>query len=390
MSQLEYSRISSDPALSFDDVLIEPAASSVVAKDISLKTHFTRNISLTMPFIAYHATSDAAIAAAQIGGIGIISGDISVGKQADIVRKVKRSQSKILRNMITVTPETSIIEVLEYQARYDLKIIPVVENGTQYLAGFLVIDDPSKFDDFEKTAGHYISPISFATLPDGTDLNEAYAQMQQQNVEYVALTDNDRFVGLITKADKEKSQKFPNASVNEHGNLLVAAAVGTGEEHFDRVSALIDAGVDVIVIDVPHGHHKSVMDMVTYIRRQRSGHVDVIAGNIVTTDGALALIDAGADGVIIGSSLPQLTALLNVSEVCSLHQVPVLIQSISSNAKAFAAGASAILMEMNDVSSITDAIKPLADDIRDAMIVTGCTTIKELNIRPRFVRIARQ
>ncbi len=387
MSQFEFGRIIPELTFSFEDVALEPAASTITAKDVDLKTRFTRNIALNVPFIAANATAEAAILAAQIGGIGIISSEMSAGKQTDLVRQVKRAQSKIMRDMITVTPETSIIEVLEYQARYNLKIIPVLENGTQYLAGFVVIDDPAKFDDFEKTAGNYISDVSYITLPDSTALNDAYAQMTQNNADYVALTENDRFVGLISKADKTKAEKFPLASVNEHGNLLVAAAVGTGEEHFDRVSALIDAGVDVIVIDVPHGHHKSVTDMVTYIRRQRTGHVDVIAGNVVTTDGALALIDAGADGIKVGTNLPQLSALMKVYDVASLHQLPVMIENPSSIGKAFAAGASNILVDMNDAAAVQGNLKSVSDELTAAMILTGCGTIKELNQRPRFVRI---
>lgn len=390
MSLPEYSRILPEIALNFDQVLLEPAASSILPKDTDINTRFSRGIPLSIPFAVYTATAEEAVEAAQFGSIGIIPFTSAISKQADIVRKVKRFQSHIVRNPVSLPAESSIVEALEIQQRYGLNTIPVTENGQ--LNGYLVLDDKVSFDDVEKTVHDFISSMEVITLTDGAERNEAHDLMQQKNADYVALVDKDnRFVGLVTREDKEKLEKFPKATIDNGGCLRVIACVGTGEDHYDRVSSLIDAGVDGIMIDAPHGHSKAVSDMVIYIRRQRSGHVDVIVGNVVTADGTLALIDSGADAIKIGQQIPALTATMQVGDSSSLHNIPAIAtasENIDNAVKAFAGGASALIITLGE-RKISEFSKELDEKLRLAMSETGCATIREFNSRPRFVRISK-
>ena len=390
MSLPVYSRISQEIALDFADVILEPASSTVSVKDAITTTRISRNIPLQVPFAVYADNAEQAIAAAQFGSIAIINCTPAISKQADIVRKVKRYQSHIVRQPITLTAESSIVEALDVQQRYGLDTIPIVEHGTNVLKGYLVMDDQVSFDDVEKTVSDFISSMEIITLADGTARNDAHELMHQKNADYIALVDDhNRFTGLVTREDKEKLEKYPSATIDANGRLRVIACIGTGEEHFDRVSALIDAGVDAIYVDAAHGHSKAVLDMVTYIRRQRSGHVDVIAGNVVTNEGALSLIDSGADAVTIGRQLPRITATLQVSDATSLHNIPALIavdDTIDNAVKAFASGASAIIIraENDDLNAFA---KKLDSTLRLSMSETGCGSIREFNTRPRFIRV---
>jgi IMP dehydrogenase len=387
MSLPEFSRILPQIAVSLDDVVLEPASSNVDSKDVDLKTRLTKNIILTRPFIVDDADAEMAIHAAQIGSIGFIPSNMAISKQADIVRKIKRFQTHIVKHPVTLSAESPIYEALEVQQRYGLDVIPIVTGGTT-LDGYLVLDDKVSFDDPEKTVSDFLSSMSVITLPAGSEPKDAHDLMQQKNADYIALVDDqNRFTGLVTREDKEKFEKFPRATIDNAGSLRVAAIVGP-DDYMDRVSALIDAGVDAILIDMPQGHNKHVTDIITYIRRQRSGHVDVIAGSVVTSEAAISLIDAGADAIKIGKHLPSLTAILNVAEGCSLHNIPVLVENpehIENSAKAFAAGASAVLI----TKDIEETGKKIEETLRRHMSETGCPSIKEFNLRPRFVRIAK-
>jgi IMP dehydrogenase len=386
MSLPDFSRVLPQIALGFEDVILEPASSSVVPKDVDLRSHLTRNIALGHPFIVGGADADMAIAAAQMGSIGVIPHNMAISKQADMVRKVKRFQAHIVRHPISLAAESSIVEALEVQQRYGLNVVPVTENGS--LNGYIVLDDKISYDDVEKTVSDFVSSMEVITLPEGTETSEAHELMKQKNADYVALIDKDnRFVGLITREDKENIEKFPKATIDKSGCLRVIAEINI-DDYLDRVSALIDAGVDVIMIDVPHGHSKAVTDIITYIRRQRSGHVDVIAGSVVTNEGAAALIDAGADAVKVGAQLPEITAILNVAEACSLHNIPAIIDGPADDkntVKAFAAGVSAVLIH----DEIEETGKKIETALRHAMSESGCADIKEFNLRPRFVRIRK-
>ncbi|MDB5478470.1 MAG: guaB [Alphaproteobacteria bacterium] len=398
MSLPEFSRISKEIALAFHDVLLEPAASSVGQKEISLASFFSKTIPLNAPFAACTSHKDLAILLAQSGGIGIVPCDTTISRQTEVVRKVKSYQSRIVRNVITAAPETSIAEMLEYKTRYDLSVIPVLESGTRVLAGFLILDDKISYDDPDKTVAHFMSDAPFTTIKEDADISEAYKIMAETGVTHVAMVDEaGRCTGLVTKEDKDKAEKSPLATMDRNGCLRVAAAVCTGEEHFDRVNALIDAGVDAIVVDMVHGHSKKVLDMVSFIRRQRSGNVDVIAGNIATSEAAFALMDAGATGIKVGIhkgavSVPQLTAIIQVAEACLMRGIPVIadggIFSGSDAVKAFAAGTTSMMIDA-DEKEIEAQIKALSADLSAAMEYTGCCTLREFNTRPRFIRVSK-
>jgi len=385
-------RIAPELSLGFDDVMIEPAAAYGTPQEVQLHTRFSSNIKLNIPLVLSSTDVNGAVAAAQAGGIGILPNTMSASKQADLVRHVKRFQSRIVRHVISVTPETSIVEALEYKQRYDVNFFPVVEGGTQVLAGFLIFNDADAYDDVEKTVSSYMSQ-DVVTVPEGTDLSDAYALMKEKNTSFVAIIDGqNRCTGLITQDDKQKSEKFPHATIDTNGALCVAAVVGTGEKEFDRVNTLIDAGVDVIVVQ-GDSQNKSVLDIITYIRRQRTGHVDVVAGNVCTSQAALALIDAGANGVIVGQcedmlglgiGIPSFTALLNASEAAGIHNVPVTFTGetqIDRLTKALAAGAHGLMIkDMNDYQTLLSQIKT-------ALAHTGCDSLKEFSTQTRFVRL---
>lgn len=414
-------RIVPNVSLTFDDVLLVPAASNVLAAQADLRTRLSKNIELNIPLIS--AAMDLvteekmAILMAQLGGIGVIHRGLSPSKQAERVRKVKRFQARVNRDVLTVFPETSLAEVADMQQRYDISGIPVIDSTTKTVIGIITAGDLKKVSDLSADAATIMAKENLVTLSSAADLNDAPALMKEKNVKHIIVVDdNQRCVGMVTLSDLDKAKKSPFAAIDANGCLRVAAAVGTGEEYYDRVSALIDAGVDAIVVDDQHGHHKSVIDMVTFIRRQRSGHVDVIAGNIATSEGALTLIGAGADGVKVGvgvgsSSMPRLmagvgvpslTALMDVAETCIMRDIPVIagsgIRSPGDLAKSLASGASTAMlgtllmdtlesMSKEPKESAADIISHLLDGVRLSMSYTGCSTIKEFRTQPRFIRV---
>lgn len=418
-------RIAPSIALTFDDILIVPGASSVLPHQADLRTRFTKEIPLNIPLVSAgmeHVTEDCmAIVMAQLGGIGVIHRSMGIGKQAEKVRKVKRYQARIIRNLLTVNPETSLAEVMDMQARYGISGIPVVDPNSKALVGMISASDIKTDADVSQDVGSIMIKDNLITISNDKDIEAIYALMKEKNVHHVIIVDkNNHCTGMVTHADKDKVAKFPQATVDENGSLRVAAAVGVGEEHFDRVSALIDEGVDAIVVDDPHGHHKAAIDMVTFIRRQRSRHVEVIAGNIATSEGALALIDAGASAVkvgvgvgststprlVAGVGVPQLTALMDITETCFMRDIPVIagsgIRGSADLAKSLATGASSAMLgtlllgaketpgSKEDVQSIEKIISELLNGVRLAMSYTGCPDLKEFGTQTRFIRIDSQ
>lgn len=397
-------RIDNKSALGFDDVALQPDAQQCHPDQIGITAHFSTSIPLRIPFVTLPAVTDLAMAIhiAQQGGIGILPNTISAGMQADLVRQVKRSQSRIVTDMVMVTPETSIIEALEYKQRYNINLIPVVEGGTQFLAGFIALSDDMDAYDPEHTVSHYISDQPYASVPQSDDmLEEAYRLMDSQNVTHVAVTDHQgRFTALIRKSDRDKAAAFPNATVNSKGALRVAAMVGTHSKEYDRVNALMDAGVDAIVIYANHGHSKEMLDIITHIRRQRSADVDVIAGNIMTEQSAMAVIDAGANGILIGQNneykmlgigMPMFSSIMQVSEAASLHQIPVSVGcmdteqlALDQQVKAFAAGANNLLIQNPNM------IETSLSALRYAIAYTGCVNSREFALRSRFITLDRK
>ena len=353
-----------EEGLTFDDVALIPARSAVLPKHVDTTTRLTRRIRLNIPIVsaAMDTVTEAplAIALARVGGIGIIHRVLAPEEQAAEVRKVKKSESGIITDPITISPDNTIGEAQALMGRHHISGIPVTENGR--LVGIVTRRDLQ----FE-TTGLRVSEVmttrdKLITTPEGATLAQASALMQAHRIEKLPIV-NDRFElqGLITIKDIKMNIQYPHAVKDERGRLRVGAAVGVGEDSRRRVDALVAAGVDVLVVDTAHGHSQDVLDMVEAVK---SGYpdVDVIAGNIATAQAAEDLIKAGADAVkvgigpgsicttrvIAGTGVPQLTAIANCARVADRLDVPVIgdggIKFSGDITKAIAAGASAVML----------------------------------------------
>jgi IMP dehydrogenase len=352
-------------ALTFDDVLLVPAESSVLPAQTSTSTRLTRTITLGIPLLS--AAMDTvtehrlAIAMAQAGGIGVIHKNFTPEEQADQVRKVKRFESGMVVDPITISSSAKLADALQIKETHNISGIPVVEDGTGKLVGILTNRDVRFAKNPAQPVTELMTPHTsdrpLITVKDGVDPDEAKRLLHQHRIEkLIVVDDNDRCTGLITVKDMEKAEDFPNACKDEQGRLRVAAATGVGDAGLERAEALLDAQVDVIVIDTAHGHSAGVMKAVNAVKKL-SNHAQVIAGNIATPDAAKALIDAGADCVkvgigpgticttrmVAGVGMPQLSAILEVAEVCRDLDTPVIadggIKFSGDIAKAVAAGA---------------------------------------------------
>ena len=356
-----------EKAYTFDDVLLVPARSQVLPRDVKLQTPLTRNITLNTPLLsaAMDTVTEAklAISMAQEGGIGIIHKNMTAERQANAVAKVKRHESGIVKDPVTIGPDMLIGELVEMQARRKRKMsgLPVVENGK--VVGLVTNRDLR----FEKRLDQPVSAIMtprerLVTVPEGTGIDEARDVMHEHKVERVLVVD-DAWVlkGLITVKDILKNTEFPNANKDADGRLRVGAAVGVGADTDERVKALVEAGVDVLVVDTAHGHSQGVLDRVKWVK-ETYPHVQVIGGNIATAQAALDLVAAGADAVkvgigpgsicttriVAGVGVPQLTAIHNVSEALKGTGVPLIadggIRFSGDIAKALAAGAHCVML----------------------------------------------
>jgi IMP dehydrogenase len=347
-------------ALTFDDVLLEPARSEVLPAEVDVGTRLTREIELGMPLIsaAMDTVTEAglAIAMAQHGGLGVIHRNLKVAAQADEVKKVKKFEAGIVVNPITLPPDATLAEALELMAAHGISGIPVVE-GDRRLVGILTNRDVRFATDPQVPVRGLMTADRLVTVGDGVSREEAKQLLHKHRIEKLLVVDDDyRLIGLMTVKDIEKAQTFPRACKDAHGRLRVGAAVGTGGDGLERAQALIDAGVDVLVVDTAHGHSKGVLEAVARVRHA-SNAVQVIAGNVATAAGAKALIEAGADAikvgigpgsicttrVVAGVGVPQLAALLDIAEPCRERGVPVIadggIRASGDLAKAIAAGA---------------------------------------------------
>ncbi len=351
-------------ALTFDDVLLRPARSSVLPAQADVRTRLTRSIELGIPLVSAAmdtvTESMLAIAMAQAGGIGVIHRNLDVERQAEEVRKVKRFESGMVVNPHTIGPEATLAEALELMRRRGISGVPVVERNAR-LVGILTNRDVRfASDPHEPVAALMTKKV--ITVREGVDREEAKRLLHQHRIEKLVVVDDDyRCIGLVTVKDIEKAQLHPLAAKDDKGRLRVGAATGTGDAGLARAEALIDAEVDVVVIDTAHGHSDSVVAAVAQAKRL-SNHVQIIAGNVATGDGAKALIDAGADAVkvgigpgsicttrmIAGVGVPQLTAILDVREVCEASGVPLIadggIKYSGDLAKATAAGADCAML----------------------------------------------
>ena len=353
-------------AFTFDDVLLVPAASSVLPATVSTKTRLTKTIELGIPLLsaAMDTVTEAplAIAMAQAGGIGVIHKNMDVEAQAIEVRRVKKFEAGMVVDPVTITPDATLGDALALMAANRISGIPVVEQGTKRLVGILTNRDVRFADNKAQPVSELMTKDGLVTVRDGVSGDEARRILHQHRIEKLIVVDDAyRCVGLITVKDIEKAQQYPNASKDSQGRLRVAAATGVGADGKARAAALFDAGVDVLVIDTAHGHSSGVLDSIAEIRRL-SNYTQIIAGNVATGSGARALIEAGADAVkvgigpgsicttriVAGVGVPQLTAILDAVEECRKSGIPVIadggIKYSGDLAKAIAAGADCAML----------------------------------------------
>ncbi|MEW6409157.1 MAG: IMP dehydrogenase [Nitrospirota bacterium] len=350
--------------LTFDDVLLIPARSDVLPRDVDIKTRLTRNITINIPIIsaAMDTVTEAelAIAIAREGGMGVIHRSMSINAQAAEVDKVKKSESGMIIDPITVSPEQRIHEALSLMERYRISGVPVTKNGK--LVGILTNRDLRFETRMDLEVSEVMTKKGLITAPVGTTLDEAKDILHKYRIEKLLIIDeNYELKGLITIKDIEKRRKYPNACKDNLGRLRVGAAVGVGAESIERASALVKAGVDVIVVDTAHGHSKGVLESVKIIKKTYP-EVDVIAGNIATSEAVEDLVKAGADAVkvgigpgsicttrvIAGAGVPQITAVWECSKAADRYNIPVIadggIKYSGDITKAIAAGASSVMI----------------------------------------------
>lgn len=352
-------------ALTFDDVLLVPGYSEVLPNDVSLKTRLTRDISLNIPLIssAMDTVTEArlAIAMAQEGGVGIIHKSMTIAQQAQQVRQVKKHESVIVKDPVTVTPSTTVSELLALTEDTRFSGMPVVEGDE--LVGIVTSRDFRFKPNLDDVVANIMTPKEkLVTVKQGTSLDEIKAKLHQYRIEKILVVDDEfHLQGLVTVKDIEKARTYPNACKDEDGRLRVGAAVGTGADTPDRVTALVEAGVDVIVVDTAHGHSKGVIDRVRWVK-ETYPQVQVIGGNIATAAAAIALAEAGADAVkvgigpgsicttriVAGVGVPQISAVADVATALEKYDIPLIadggIRFSGDLAKAIAAGASVVMV----------------------------------------------
>ena len=353
-------------ALTFDDVSLVPAASSILPAEASVRTKVTRSIELGIPLLSAAMDTvtgyELAIAMAQAGGLGILHRNLSVSDQANEVRAVKKFESGMVVNPVTIGPDESLAEAFALMEKHRISGIPVVAPPNGRLVGILTNRDVRFATDMHQPVRELMTQENLVTVSEGVATEEAKRLLHQYRIEKLLVIDEERrCVGLITVKDIEKAQLHPEACKDEQGRLKVGAATTVGDAGLARTEALIGAGVDLIVVDTAHGHSQRVIDSVSRIKKM-SNYTQVLAGNIATASGAMALIDAGADAVkvgigpgsicttriVAGVGVPQLSALLEVAETCQEHEVPFVadggIKHSGDLAKAIAAGASCAMI----------------------------------------------
>ncbi len=347
-------------AITFDDVLLEPGASQVLPADADTRTRLTKTVSLNIPLISSAmdtvTESRLAIAMAQAGGLGVIHRNLTIEQQAEEVRRVKRFESGMVVNPVTVPADATLADVLSLRDRLAISGFPVVEADTRKLVG-IVTNRDTRFAEDPAEPITQLMTQKVITVREGVSQEEARRLLHKHRIErLVVIDDAGRCVGLVTVKDMDKAQSHPHAAKDEQGRLRAGAASTVGEDGFRRSMALMEAGVDVVVIDTAHGHSRSVLDAVERLKRA-SNRVQVIAGNVATREGAQALIDAGADAVkvgigpgsicttriVAGVGVPQLTAIMDAVAAAGAANIPVIadggIKFSGDFAKALAAGA---------------------------------------------------
>ncbi len=327
-------------AITFDDVLLVPAKSKVLPRDVELKTKLTKNIELNIPILSSAmdtvTESNMAIAIAREGGIGIIHKNMSIARQADEVDKVKRSESGMIMDPITLTSDKKIKDALEIMSRFSISGIPIVDAKNK-LQGILTNRD-LRFEPNEETLiSEIMTKENLITAPAGTNLTEAELILQKHKIEKLLVVDKaGNLKGLITFKDIQKRKRYPLSCKDKFGRLRAGAAVGIAGDTIERVKALVAKGVDVIVVDTAHGHSRGVIDMVKLIKK--SFDVDLIAGNVATGEATYDLIQAGADGIkvgigagsicttriIAGVGVPQISAVIDCAKIAQQYKIPLI------------------------------------------------------------------
>ena len=354
-------------ALTFDDVLLKPGLSDILPSEADVRSRLTRAIPLNIPIIAsaMDTVTEApmAIAMAQQGGLGIIHRNMTVEQQAEEVRRVKRYESGMVVNPITIRPTVTLAEALGMMRHYNISGVPVTEENGK-LVGILTNRDVRFADDLQIPVSQLMTSTNLVKVIGTVDKDEAKRLLHKHRIEKLLVVDDaDRCIGLVTVKDIEKSQAYPLACKDDKGRLRAGAAVGTGDVNgYERALALCDAELDVVVVDTAHGHSQGVLNTVARIKKAVGDRMQVVAGNIATGSAAQALIDAGADAVkvgigpgsicttrvVAGVGVPQLTAIMNAAEVALKQGVPVIadggIKYSGDLAKAIAAGASCAMM----------------------------------------------
>ncbi|MEY4553994.1 MAG: hypothetical protein RL197_421 [Actinomycetota bacterium] len=356
--------------LTYDDVLLLPGESNIVPSGVNTKTRLTKRVEINVPLLssAMDTVTEArmAIAMARQGGIGVLHRNLSLERQAESVDMVKRSEAGMITHPVTTHPLATIQEVDDLCGRFRVSGLPVIdEDGI--LLGIVTNRDMRFVLEVQRSTTlvkDIMTPMPLVTAKTGTNPNDAIALFAQHRIEKLPLIDdNGRLTGLITVKDFDKSDKYPMASKDSSGRLLVAAAVGVGNDAWERAMALIDAGVDILVVDTAHGHNRAVLEMVAKIKAEPfAKNVDVIGGNVATREGAQALVEAGVDGVkvgvgpgsicttrvVAGVGVPQVTAVYEASLACKPAGVPVIadggLQYSGDIAKALVAGANAVML----------------------------------------------
>jgi len=350
--------------LTFDDVLLQPGESDIVPSRVNTSTRLTRSISLSIPLLsaAMDTVTEArmAIAMAREGGIGVLHRNLSAEDQAAQVDLVKRSESGMITNPVTCNPDDTLGQVDALCARYRISGVPVVD-ADGILVGIVTNRDMRFVSDQQAKVRDVMTKMPLVTAPVGVSKDDALALLQRHKVEKLPLVDEGlRLRGLITVKDFTKSEQYPDATKDAQGRLRVAAAIGVGDDSYKRARGLIEAGVDVIIVDTSHGHQRQVLDMIARLKRETS--TDIVGGNVATFAGAKAMVEAGADAVkvgvgpgaicttriVAGVGVPQITAVMEATRACRAAGVPVIadggIQYSGDIAKALVAGAETVML----------------------------------------------
>ncbi|PRQ11650.1 IMP dehydrogenase [Corynebacterium sp. 13CS0277] len=352
--------------LTFDDVLLLPDESNVIPSEVNTSSQLTRNIRLNIPLLSAAmdtvTESRMAIAMARQGGMGVLHRNLSIEDQAQQVEMVKRSESGMVTNPATCTPDMTIGEVDALCARYRISGLPVVDE-TGRLVGICTNRDMRFEQDYSRKVSEVMTPMPLVVAEEGVSKEKALNLLSTNKVEKLPIVDAaGKLVGLITVKDFVKTEQYPHASKDSSGRLLVGAGIGTGEDSWNRAAALVDAGVDVLVVDTAHAHNKGVLEMVSKVKREFGDRVDVIGGNLATRSAAKAMIEAGADAikvgigpgsicttrVVAGVGAPQITAIMEAAVPAREAGVPIIadggMQFSGDIAKALAAGASTVML----------------------------------------------